>query len=110
MYGGAAGFRDMTLLESALARTRQHYASGSPILIELAALYKAGIVRSHPLVDGNKRAGFVIGVLFFGLNGFGLRAKGEDATQAVLNLAAGDLDEAGYAVRLEGNVERRPRR
>ncbi len=28
-------------------------------MIEMAALYTAGIVRNHPFVDGNKRAGFV---------------------------------------------------
>ena len=60
----------------------------------MAALYTAGIVRNHPFVDGNKRAGFVAGVLFLELNGFSFMASEEDATQAVFGLAGGTLDEA----------------
>ena len=107
-YGGAEGLRDEGLLESALARPRQHFAYGSPDLIELAALYTAGVVRNHPFVDGNKRTGFAIGVAFLELNGFVFRATEEEATQAVFALAAGDLDETGYTAWLRANA--RPRR
>ena len=41
----------------------------------MAALYTAGIVRNHPFVDGNKRTGFVIGVLFLELHGFDFKAE-----------------------------------
>jgi death-on-curing protein len=109
-HGGAEGLRDATLLASALARPRQHYAYGSPDLIELAAFYTAGIVRNHLFVDGNKRTGFAIGIAFLELNGFVLQATEEDATQAVLGLAAGDLDEAGYAAWLRENTSRRRRK
>jgi death on curing protein len=106
LHGGAAGFRDRGLLESALARPRQHRAyAGKPDIVEMAALYTAGIVRNHPFVDGNKRTGFVIGVLFLELHGFDFKASEEDATQAVLALAAGTLDEASYAVWLRANVK-----
>ena len=108
-HGGAEGLRDENLLASALARPRQHYAYGSPDLIELAALYTTGIVRNHPFVDGNKRTGFAIGVAFLELNGFVLQATEEDASQAVLALAAGDIDETGYAAWLRSNMKRRRR-
>jgi prophage maintenance system killer protein len=55
-----------------------------------------GIVRNHPFIDGNKRTGFVVGVLFLELNGFRFNASEEDAAQMVLELASGDLDEAAY--------------
>ena len=106
-HGGAEGLRDAGLLESALARPRQHYAYGSPDVIELAALYTAGLVRNHPFVDGNKRTGFAIGIVFLELNGYAFQAAEEDATQAVLAIAAGELDEAGYAAWLRSNVKRR---
>ena len=106
-HGGAEGLRDAGLLESALARPRQHFAHSSPDLIELAALYTAGLVRNHPFMDGNKRTGFLIGIVFLELNGFVFRAREEDATQAVLAVAAGELDEAGYAAWLRSNVKRR---
>lgn len=44
------------------------YASSD--IIELAAKYTAGILQNHPFVDGNKRTGFVVGVLFLELNGY----------------------------------------
>jgi death-on-curing protein len=105
LHGGASGLRDQGLLESALARPRQHHAyARSPDVIEMAALYTAGIVRNHPLVDGNKRTGFVIGVLFLELYGFDFKASEADATQAVMGLAAGMLDEAAYLAWLRKNV------
>jgi len=108
VHGGASGVRDQGLLESALARPRQHYAyAGSPDILEMAALYTAGVVRNHPFVDGNERAGFVIGVLFLELNRFELKSSEEDAAQAVMSLAAGTLDEAGYRAWLGGNVRRK---
>lgn len=107
LYGGAAGVRDEALLESALARPLQHNAyKDSPKTVELAAIYTAGIVRNHPFVDGNKRTGFVIGILFLELNGYRFHASEEDATQAVLALAAGTLDEAGYKAFLVANTSR----
>ncbi len=106
-HGGAEGLRDSGLLESALARPRQHYSYSSPDIIELAALYTAALVRNHPFVDGNKRTGFAIGVAFLELNGFVLQASEADATQAVLALAAGDIDESGYATWLRSNSKRR---
>lgn len=75
----------------------------------MAALYTAGIVRNHPFVDGNKRAGFVVGILFLELNGFAFKASEADATQAVLDLAAGAIDEAAYGAWLGTNAKRRAR-
>ena len=105
-HGGAQGLRDAGLLESALARPRQHHAYSSPDVVELAALYTAGVVHNHPFVDGNKRTGFAIGIAFLELNGFVLQATEEDATNSVLALAAGDLDEAGYTEWLRANAKR----
>jgi death-on-curing protein len=105
LHGGAAGLRDADLLNSALARPQQHYAyAESPDLVGLATAYTAGIVRNHPFVDGNKRTGFVVGVLFLELNGYRFTASEEDAARAVLELASGELDETGYSAFLRDNV------
>jgi death-on-curing protein len=111
LHGGATGVRDRDRLESALARPRQHqsYAKTSDV-VEMAALYTAGIVRNHPFIDGNKRTGFVIGVLFLELHGFDFKASEEDATQAIMDLAAGTLDEAAFSTWLRENAKRRRRR
>ena len=108
LHGGANGLRDRGLLQSALARSRQHYAYvDTSDIFEMAVLYTAGIVRNHPFVDGNKRTGFVIGVLFLELHGFDFKASEADATQAVMALAPGTLDEAGYTTWLRENVRRK---
>jgi death on curing protein len=105
LHGGATGVRDEGLLNSALARPRQHFAyADSPDLIDMATAYTAGIVRNHPFVDGNKRTGFVVGILFLEVNGCRFIASEEDAAQAVLELAAGSLDEGGYSAFLRANI------
>jgi death-on-curing protein len=96
LHGGAVGLRDDGLLKSALARPQQHFAyAESPDIVDMAAAYMGGIVRNHPFLDGNKRTGFVVGVLFLELNGYRFSASEEDAAQVVLELASGNLDEAG---------------
>lgn len=105
IHGGPAGLRDESLLKSAVARARQLAAYGEHAdFIDMAAAYTAGIVKNHPFVDGNKRTGFVVGILFLELNGFRFTASETAAAEAVLALAAGNLDEAGYASFLRENV------
>jgi death on curing protein len=103
--GGAADVRNLELLRSALTRPQQLYAYGdAPNSIDMAAAYITGIVRNHPFVDGNKRTAFVVGVLFLEINGHRFTAPEEDATQAVLGLAAGTLDDASFTGWLRANV------
>jgi death on curing protein len=104
LHGGAEGLRDRTLLESALARPQQHFSYAESLnMFEMAAAYTGGIVRNHPLADGNKRTGFVLGILFLELDGYRFAASEQEAARAVLQLASGDLDEVGYAAFLRAN-------
>jgi death-on-curing protein len=105
LHGGAEGVRDEGALSAALARPRQHLAyEPATGIVELAALLTAAIVRGHPFVDGNKRTGFVLGVLFLELNGRRFDASEAEVAGAVLALAAGEIDEAGYAAFLGANA------
>jgi death on curing protein len=64
LNGGAAGIRDRGLLQSTLARSQQlHNYSAIPTLIDLAASYIIGVVKTHPFVDGNKRVSFGVGII-----------------------------------------------
>jgi death-on-curing protein len=108
LEGGAAGIHDAGLLKSALARPRQLFTYGdSPDIIDMAAAYMAGIVPNHGFLDGNKRTGFVVAVVFLETNGCRFVASEEDAAQAVLSLAAGKLDERGLTAWLRATVKRR---
>lgn len=105
LHGGASDLRDSALLESALARPK-HHATYEPetALHALASIYSGGIVRNHPFIDGNKRTGFVLGILFLEINGLGFSAKQEDVVHAVVALAKGKLSIDGYAAFLGENV------
>jgi death-on-curing protein len=59
-----------------------------------------------PFIGGNRRTGFVVGVLFLKLNGYRFTASEEAAAQAVLELAAGAMDERGFCEFLRANSER----
>lgn len=96
-HGGAAGTRDAGLFESALARPRHLVAYGEPDFADLVAAYGFGIARNHPFVDGNKRTAFVAVELFLELNGFELVAADADCVLTMLAVAAGTLDEPGFA-------------
>ena len=104
-HGGTGGLRDLGLLQSALARPRQQLAyAESSSRIGMAAAYASGIIQNHPFIDGNKRVGFLASVLFLELNGYRFSASEEAAAQAVLDLAAGNIDEGKFADFLGGNA------
>lgn len=105
-FGGAAGIRDEGLLDSALGKPQNLFAYGTPSVFDLAASYAFGIVKNHPFIDGNKRAGFVVAVVFLQLNGWRLEAGEVDATLCTLALAAGEMSESAYAGWLKANAKR----
>ena len=108
-FGGASGIRDAGMWASALARPVNQHGYGKPTVWELGAAYTFGLVRDHPFVDGNKRIGYAVGVVFLELNGLAVTATEADAVIQTLALAAGGLDEAGYAAWLRKNSRRRRR-
>ena len=102
-YGGCAGLRDPSLLESALARPHQLFSYGSPSLAELAASYAVGIIKNHPFLDGNKRTGFRMGAGFLELNGLEFFASEADAVVRTMAIAASEMTEEAYALWLSEN-------
>lgn len=100
-FGGSAGIREDNMLESALAKPRQLHAYGQPNVYEMAAAYAFGIVKNHPFVDGNKRAGFVAAYTFLGINGFDFTAPEEEAVIFTRGLAAGDITLEEYTLWLQ---------
>jgi death-on-curing protein len=106
-FGGATGIRDQNLLASALARPQNLSGYTRPTIFELAAAYAFGVIKNHPFVDGNKRTGFTIAVMFLEINGLTFGASEADATIQTLALAAGELSEAGYAAWLKAHSRKR---
>jgi death-on-curing protein len=100
-FGGISGLRDEGLLDSALNRPQHLFHYGNPSLFELAAEYAFGIVKNHPFLDGNKRAGFMAAYIFLGANGQELEAPEDEAVLHTLALAAGEIGADEYAVWLK---------
>lgn len=93
-HGGPVGIRDLTMLESALARPRNlnGYEPESSAF-DLAAAYSFGIAMDHPFVDGNKRTTLVTGLVFLEINGFNLTAPEAETASVFEALAAGKMTE-----------------
>lgn len=70
-YGGSDGVRDERLLESAVSQASATFGGeflhGG--LAAMAAAYLFYIVKNHPFVDGNKRTGLAVALVFLELNG-----------------------------------------
>lgn len=102
---GAGPVRDLGLLDAAAGRPRAS-AFGVPAYSTLE--HKAGallhsLVRSHPLVDGNKRLGWLAAVVFLAINGTDIEADDEDAFELVMAPARGDLDVPELAAWFAGH-------
>ncbi|HUT53869.1 MAG TPA: type II toxin-antitoxin system death-on-curing family toxin [bacterium] len=98
-YGGSDGVRDLGLLESALAMPQAGFGDQffHADIYEMAAAYLFHIVKNHPFVDGNKRAGAVAAYVFLKLNGYSLTASGAAFEKMVRQAAQGKADKTGAA-------------
>jgi death on curing protein len=105
-YGGRPGIRDLSLLESAVAAPKATF--GGELLHgtvpEIAAAYLYHLVRNHPFVDGNKRAGLAAAIAFLGLNDLWLEAEEDDVVELVVAVATGKATKADVAVWLNARV------
>lgn len=85
--------RDLGLLNSALHRpaTMLWGHDAYATIDEKAAALLDSLVRNHPLVDGNKRLGWLATLVFLDINGHWVEAPDDDAYQLVMDVAAGRL-------------------
>lgn len=98
-HGGLYGIRDMSLLESALARPRNlfEYSGNTVTVPQLTASYAFGISSNHPFIDGNKRVALVTSYVFLQLNGFEVIASEIDSVTIFLKLASNQMSEEALA-------------
>ncbi len=105
LFGGRSGIRDDNMLGSALALPQNRWHDENADLADCAAANAFGIARNRPFVDGNKRAAFMAACTFLGLNGVDFQASNAEVAVMTLALAAGELDEAGYAAWIRDRME-----
>ena len=112
-HGGAAGIRDETLLESAVAAP-QASMMGQPLIsdpFEIAAAYLFYICRNHPFLDGNKRAALAACLVFLEENGLlpNKKLPVNDWEQFVLDVASSRITRDETTRRLRKLLKKRRR-
>lgn len=91
--GGSTGIRDEGMLESALSNPFQSFGDVElyPSIQAKAAQLCFGIVKNHPMIDGNKRLGTHVMLVFMALNGYELLYTQQELSNTILDLAAGKI-------------------
>ena len=108
-YGGSLGIRYPNALEYALVRPLNVllYSQGqAKDLFDVAAAFAYGIRRSHPFVDGNKRASWLTMQAFLTGNNVEIIVDPGDAGTYMLKLANLDISEEDFAAWLRAQVRR----
>lgn len=87
--------RDLTGLESAIARPINHWHYGEADVVALAVALLLGVARNHPFLQGNKRTAFAAADYFLYLNGYELNPAHDSAELAdfLIDAINGDVSE-----------------
>lgn len=103
VYGGSAGLRDRGLLESAVAQPQASFGGAfvHDGLFDMAAGYLFHVVRNHPFVDGNKRAGLLAAVVFLDVNGISIAHPSDALYELTMGVAEGRIEKISIAAELE---------
>ena len=90
--GGVGGLRDEGLLDSAMSAPFQSFGSIEPFpsIQQKAARLGYGLIMNHPFIDGNKRIGAHVMLVFLALNGIELEYTQDELASEILSVASGD--------------------
>ena len=93
--GGSEGIRDEGMLDLALNNPFQSFDGKDlyPSIQAKAARLCFGLVRNHAMLDGNKRLGTHVMLVFLALNGYELYYSQKELSDVILALASGDIGE-----------------
>lgn len=91
--GGIDGIRDENLLESALAAPFQSFGGEElyPSISQKAARLCYGLIKNHIFLDGNKRIGIYVMLVFLEMNGTAVECSDEELVALGLGIAAGEF-------------------
>lgn len=91
--GGSKGIRDEGMLESALFNPFQSFGGEElyPSIQAKATQLCYGLVKNHAMVDGNKRLGTHVMLVFLALNGYELAYSQQELSDTILALASGKI-------------------
>jgi death-on-curing protein len=108
IFGGSEGMRDRGLLEAAVAQPKTSF--GGEFLHEglfaMAGAYLFHIVKNHPFIDGNKRAGMLAALVFLDVNGISIDRPSEALYELTMGVAEGRVEKPAVAIELERITKR----
>ena len=83
------------MLDSALHAPFQTFGGVDlyPDLLSKAARLGYGLIQNHPFVDGNKRIGTHVMLVFLSINGVSVEYEDADLINTILSIADGTCDE-----------------
>ncbi len=92
--GGSIGVRDEGLLESALETAFPSFGGKEfyPTKEEKGARLGYSLISNHAFVDGNKRIGVYIMIIFLEVNGIYMDCTNEELTEVGMKVADGSMD------------------
>ena len=92
--GGSQGLRDDSLLDAAIHAPFQSYDNVDmfPSIQQKAARLGYGLIKNHAFVDGNKRIGAHVMLVFLALNKIELVYEQNDLSDIILKVASGEYD------------------
>lgn len=105
--GGSLGIRDQGMLDSALKTPLQTFDNRElfPSIQEKATRLAFGLIQNHPFVDGNKRIGTHVMLIFLAFNGITLSYTDEELIEIILQVASGKADEQALYQWIENHQE-----
>lgn len=104
-FGGGSGVRDLALLEGAAGRGLMRLLYEDPEdLVGAVCAIGEGVIQSHPMLDGNKRAGFAVITVGLALNGLRLEMSPRAAARAIVDFADGTLSSEAFRALIRGHV------
>jgi len=91
--GGSSGIRDLAALESAIYHAYASFECRDlyKTIEEKAARQAYGIIRNHPFIDGNKRTGLFVMLVFLELNSIKLDFKQSELVYLGIGIANGKI-------------------
>ena len=93
--GGMNGIRDAQLLDSALKTPFQTFGGNNlyPNILDKASQLCYSLIENHPFIDGNKRIGVHLMLLFLKLNNIEVNYSQRELIDFGLDIASGKMSK-----------------
>lgn len=88
--GGSHGVRDISLLQSAIARPMATFGQTDlyPDIFTKTAALMHSLIKNHPFIDGNKRTAITTASIFLIRNGYKISASNKELERFTLEVAS----------------------